>query len=95
MLEGTRLYQACIDKWGKEHQIDKFIEEMAELVQAILKTRNHINKTKWFEHMLEETADVELMLDQFKYINRVYNQEIAEYKQRKIERLNKILSESK
>lgn len=51
-------------RYGKVHQALKLFEECGELEEAL---RGYINGTDTKEHAIEELADVEVMLDQFKY----------------------------
>ena len=53
------------DYYGKESQLDILQEECAELVQAISKYRRGGS----FKLTLEEIADVEIMIEQIKYLN--------------------------
>ena len=48
------------EHYGFEHQKLKLIEEMAELTQALLKGN--------IESIVEEMADVEILLDQIRYL---------------------------
>ena len=50
--------------YGKVHQALKLFEEFGECEEAL---RGYINGTDTKEHAIEEIADVEVMLDQFKY----------------------------
>jgi hypothetical protein len=52
------IHQELLQKFGAKNQELKTIEEMAELIQAILKDTN----------IAEEIADVQIMLDQMKII---------------------------
>lgn len=55
------------DYYGPSNQMDQTIEECAELIQAINKyKRNTDVSTK--ENILEEMADVEIMLEQMKWL---------------------------
>lgn len=66
------------DHYKLEMQELKLIEEMAELTQAIIKGDK--------SHVYDELADVEIMLEQIKYLGR-YDQEIINYcKEAKINR---------
>jgi NTP pyrophosphatase (non-canonical NTP hydrolase) len=58
------VYRKAIDTWGETAQLDQTIEELAELIQAI----NKYKRTKNIEPMLEEIADVEIMISQMKYL---------------------------
>lgn len=50
--------------WGGDMQLDILIEEMAELTQAIIKTRRH--SVTWSHAVFEELADVLICLEQVK-----------------------------
>ena len=73
------------EHYGYEPQSNMLVEEMAELTQAISKyRRNNIKKN--FDNIIEEIADVEVMLHQIKHllgINPKYVEQI------KIEKVNR------
>ncbi len=54
------------DHYGMESQIDIMQEECAELVQAVSKYKR--GKDNDFSHMLEEMADVTIMIEQVLYL---------------------------
>lgn len=66
--ENIKKCEKIIDYYGKNHQFDVLIEEMAELTQAIIKYR------RWgddfdtgfalYKHFLEELADVRILVTQ-------------------------------
>jgi hypothetical protein len=61
----------AIEAYGIDHQQDKCIEEMSELTKALLKYRcaeNEIQKHAIRDNVLEEIADVQIMLDQMRII---------------------------
>ena len=62
--ERKEFYQKI--KYSDESQADKLVEELAELIQAIIKYRFHPNKRKRRINLIEEFADVEIMLEQMK-----------------------------
>ena len=74
------LYIAARNKWGADAQMIQLIEEMAELTIAILHKRRKVGLE---ESVIEEMADVEIMLEQAKLI---VNQPKAfdRYKERKL-----------
>ena len=51
----------CVEAFGVEAQIDKAIEELAELTQALLK---HRKGEVGIERVIEEIADVHVVLHQ-------------------------------
>ena len=78
---------SAISVFGEHAQEEVAIEECSELIQAIC------HKHRGREHNIaEEIADVEIMLMQLKIINRCGN-DVANYRQEKIERLKKRLIE--
>jgi hypothetical protein len=91
MLE-QELYKRAIKLWGKTAQIDMAIEEMAELTQALCKIKRKTQPKGIIYNLFEEIADVEIMLEQLKII---FNCEdiVLEYKDQKLERLEKRILE--
>ena len=83
----------AIETYGKDAQIDKAIEEMAELTKALLKLRYC---EKDFERQIvqdavsEEMADVEIMLTQLHMIFG-NTKKVEEYQIKKIKRLERRL----
>lgn len=79
----------ALETWGKTAQMLMVIEEMSELTKEILKNINRHKDN--ISEIIEETADVEIMLEQLK-ANYKIEQEVIEYKQKKLlqieERLN-------
>ena len=65
--EENILLQA-IAEYGAEAQTDMMIEEMSELTKALLKHRRKESK-ETLDNILEEIADVQIMLDQMKLIH--------------------------
>lgn len=55
-----------IRHYGAEHQKDILIEECAELIQATEKTRRVDDRPAYTADMIEEMADVQIMLWQFR-----------------------------
>ena len=88
--EEIQIMQRAIDKYGVQSQVDKLVEECSELIKAVLKLR--YAKPTGVEHDIlidavsEETADVEIMLEQ---VHMIYcnDAKVAEYREKKLERL--------
>mgnify|MGYP003571472574 CR=1 FL=1 len=83
-----------ISYYGEQYQIDKAIEEMSELTQALIKARQDPdNLTE--ENVLEEVADVWVMIEQLKLIFK--GQEVVEeYVDYKVSRqMQRIMNESR
>ena len=82
------------DKYGRAKQSVKAMEEMAELTKAICKLQEHAaihpENDKRYMDVLEEIADVEIMIEQLKYLyGEKEVEEIIEYKlDRQIERMS-------
>lgn len=58
------LLKAAVDLWGVEAQVMMAIEEMAELTQALSKSYRSGRAPLSLEGVVEEIADVRIMLDQ-------------------------------
>ena len=63
----------AINTYGEQPQVDMAIGEMPELTKAILKYRRAENKNKneaeyLEDNIIEEIADVQIMLDQMRII---------------------------
>lgn len=84
MSEENILLQA-VAEYGAEAQTDMMIEEMSELTKALLKNRRSESK-RTRENIIEEMADVQIMLDQMKLIYDV-DGELADYRKLKLLRL--------
>ena len=86
----------AISKWGRDAQIHMAIEEMAELIQALMKyPRKQDGST--LNKVIEEIVDVEIMLEQLKLMfitNTGLGIEYAEIKEEKLKRLEKLLPEN-
>ena len=82
----ARILEKAVDTYGAQAQIDMMIEEMSELTKALCKYRREATKHT-FENVLEEMADVQIMLNQMALVFCDFNeQEIA-----KLERLEQRL----
>lgn len=89
------VYKRAVDVWGIESQMAMMTEEAAELIQAISKYKRSYNKSDKvkedaYEHLCEEVADVENMVNQMRYM--LDEKTIDKYKEEKLERtLEKII----
>ena len=78
----------CINHFGEDKQQMVAIEEMAELTQALSKMIiDHPKKSR--EAVVEEYADVSIMLGQLKIIYNITDDEVEEIKKAKLSRLAK------
>jgi NTP pyrophosphatase (non-canonical NTP hydrolase) len=64
-IQKNQLYESAWRHWGGELQINLLMEEMAEFIQAILKTRR--NGVTYSFAFFEEMADVLIMLEQLEF----------------------------
>ena len=88
-----RIMQQAIKTYGVQAQCDVAIEEMAELTKAIMKIRrvaDDYEKTQTaLENLLEEIADVDIMIDQLKIMWGP--KQVEECRKKKLERLDRRL----
>ncbi len=82
--------QRALDTWGEEAQMLMVIEEMSELTKEILKNINR--KKNNVDAIIEETADVEIMLEQLK-ANYGIAEKVEEYKQNKLKLIEQRLND--
>jgi len=89
--EFDKLYKDCIEAWGERTQLRQAQEECAELIIAI----NHFcrNRKTGLEEIIEEAADVFLMVNQvIEIVGRDKVMAVASYK---VDRTNKLLKGDK
>lgn len=81
-------YQKIIEHYGVNNQLKKLTEEVYELQESILEQHN-------IEHILEEYADVEVILEQIKQYFKLDDEKIELIKDYKVARqLYRIRNES-
>ena len=82
------------DHYGLYSQLSILQEECAELIQAASKyKRNRLIDD--YQHIVEEIADVEIMIAQVKYLLKMHNYHVDGVKEEKITRqLERIQNES-
>lgn len=84
----TDIYKQAIETYGVRAQKLMAIEEMSELTKEICKDfRGKLNR----EHLIEEMADVTIMLDQMLLIYEISGEEILSMCGRKMKRLKERL----
>lgn len=95
MLDGESIMRQAIETYGVQAQCDVAIEEMAELTKAIVKIRrvaDDYGKTQAaLENLLEEIADVDIMIEQMKIMRGP--KQVEGYREKKLERLAKRLED--
>lgn len=81
---------SIMQHYGAEHQKDILIEECAELIQAVEKSRRGVlkeDKPSYTYDMISEMADVQIMLWQFESVMTAYSRQCFEDEiQRKLRR---------
>ena len=88
--------ELAIRIYGANAQIDVAVEEMAELTQALIKTKRYAEDKdfdRFRANLVEEIADVEIMLAQMRIIYAVDEKEIEDVKTFKLKRLADRLKE--
>ena len=63
------ILKKALDVWGEKAQMLMVVEEMSELIKEILKNVNRSKNN--IDEIAEETADVEIMLEQLKENYRI------------------------
>ncbi len=84
------IYHRALKTWGNNPQMLQVIEEMSELIKEILKNVNRGKDN--ISEIIEETADVEIMLEQLKCCYNI-KQEVEDYKKQKLLKIAKRLDE--
>lgn len=82
--------ERALRTWGEQAQMLMVVEEMSELTKEILKNINR--KKDNIAEIIEETADVEIMLDQLK-ANYGIEEKVAAYKAGKLNQIEQRLNE--
>ena len=88
MMDERVIMAAAIERYGEGAQLVKCCEELAELQQAICKRFDMGAEFSFdVESVVEEIADVEIMIEQVRMILRVDPAQEARWRDRKIRRL--------
>ena len=90
--EKIRIYKEALDKWGEDAQLNMVVEELGELIVAI----QHARRLKWekvasIEDVTDEVADVEIMLEQLKYMLKIDSFSLFIIKEKKLNRVKELL----
>ena len=87
-LKDIDVLKKAIEINGADYQMSVAIEEMSELQKEICKMKRNKGNV---QHLAEEIADVEIVIEELKFI--MNNDDLVEqYKKQKIERLKEKLS---
>lgn len=84
------ILKRALTTWGEQAQMLMVVEEMSELMKEILKNINR--KKDNIAAIIEETADVEIMLEQLK-ANYDIEEKVAAYKAGKIKMIEQRLND--
>ena len=84
-VERNKIYEALMKKFGSEAQLIVAIEELSELQKEICKYLRNKEQLYLVKGLVEEIADVEIMLEQIKFLLRL-DWSIEEMKDQKIRR---------
>lgn len=90
-MDQQKILHKAIERYGHCNQQIKCIEEMGELTQALAKQMVAESSTEMLKArrgIVEEVADVEIMLDQIKLIHDIKPAELEKEKEFKLVRLN-------
>ena len=99
MTINNEILRRAVKKWGIPSQVKVCIEELTELVQVLCKLDRKINGAN-ITNLIDEIADVEIMLQQIKLIYKdgdcpQLDLLIEKKKEEKIDRLEKMLNNNR
>lgn len=94
-MNKNEIYEKALMKWGKESQLKMLFEEVAELTIALCHFDRGRFKTdeEAFDNIVDEIADVEIMLEQVAQMYKIPTHVIAKQKILKLVRLEKYVTE--
>ena len=84
-----KIFKKSIEIYGKEAQSRQAMEECAELIQAVNKMLRYEDRPaepEYYANLIEEIADVEIMLFQLKEMFYINETEVHEWKVKKAKR---------
>jgi len=80
-------------KFGEDRQLDKLVEELSELMQAIMRMKHSepwITDHEAPDNFIEECVDVQIMIEQFR---QLYELSFHRVMTEKLERLKHLVGE--
>lgn len=89
-MNRIKLYKKALKTWGDQAQVMMLFEEMAELQKEICHSGRK-NKVSFRCDLINEFADVEIMLEQMHVMYGISYDEIYNKKKEKLRRLEKKL----
>lgn len=83
-----KVFSEAVKRWGVDTQVSMAIEEMSELIKELckLKRKNYHFSDESIQPLIEEIADVRLMVDQVAYMFEIVGNDMYEEKLRHIAR---------
>lgn len=87
-----KVLEKAIETYGINAQLDVCVEEMSELIKEICKKKRGQNNR---EAIIEEIADVTIMLQQLEMMCDIKPQEVFDVVEIKVKRLKEILENGK
>lgn len=94
-MEGYKPYLSShINKYGKMAQIDIALEELIELAKELLKAKRGKYQTNDIIEMVDEIADVHIMLQQLQLIFEISDKYVEDIIFQKIDRMKKIYGDN-
>ena len=88
-----KIMQTALDQWGLAAQVGQTVEECAELIVALQKYINRTPSPDALENIIDEIADVEMMLAQMRLVFGIDDDTLRNRIECKFEKLNQYLSE--
>jgi len=88
----VKIMQTALDQWGANAQVGQTVEECAELIVALQKYVNRTPQPGMVENILDEIADVEMMLAQMRLVLGIDDDTLRQRIEYKFARLNQYLS---
>jgi NTP pyrophosphatase (non-canonical NTP hydrolase) len=89
------ILEKAIKHYGPENQMMISMEENSELIQAISKCLRYKDNIEARNNLVEEVADVLIMIDQLKIIMDIKDYELECYRRYKLERLERRIENEK
>ena len=91
----VKTMQTALDQWGLKAQVGQTIEECAELIVALQKYINRTPQPDMVLNIIDEIADVEMMLAQMRLILKINDETLRNRIEQKFERLNEYLAKDR
>ena len=86
-----KIMQTALDQWGLNAQVGQTVEECAELIVALQKHINRTPRSDTIDNILDEIADVEMMLAQMRLVLKIDDDTLRERIENKFEKLHRYL----